>query len=72
MPVTDGGDELVVESVYLGPAHAGMQRIIESALYVFQETRLDRCTKMIVHTKVVSLLEASKHKDGKGEERPVS
>lgn len=57
MPDTNADVEFLMETNYVIPVHADMQRTIESALHVFQEATMDCCMEMMVEAKVFSILE---------------
>lgn len=53
MPVTDGEDEFVMKTEDVGSTCVEMQCMIESVLYAFRETTLDRRIEAVVETNVV-------------------
>lgn len=71
MPVTDEDYVFLMKTNDLISTHVDLKRMIEPALYVFQETTLDCCIEARVETQVVSSLETTKREVAKGKKTPI-
>lgn len=49
------------------PTHVGMQRVIVSAIRIFEDTTIERRLGVTVKTKVISLLETANQETANGE-----
>lgn len=71
VPASNEENEFVLETEDLRPTNVEIQRMIDSALYVFQESTLNHRIGEMVETKVASLLEITYHEAAKGEKTSV-
>lgn len=55
----------------LRPTHVEVQRIVESALQIFENSTLERCYAAILEAELVSLLETANQEPAKREKDPV-
>lgn len=65
--LTDDDKEFVMEAEKVRPTHAGMLRMILSAILVSKETTVDRRMEEKVETEVVGLFKAANHEAVKSE-----
>lgn len=72
MPVTNEDDELVMEAEAVRTMHVLMQRMTKWRSQVFQEISLDRRIKLMIETKVFSLVETANHIAEKGKKTPLT